>query len=222
MRRPTNYLLLDKDDITKVCGIMSSKEILKEISNSRLVAILQNEHEYFRDKYVLVEEVFKENKHDITDVKVDESKKKYYYANINGQFYSIDKRSNKRKELTLFIGRYGVDVKINHVLYNAKNLMAETFFRGYNARDFVITKDNNPFNISLKNLAIIDSNTYSKYAKGFNRQRTVALYENNKMIKAWNSANSCAKELFVSPQTVLNYCNNKTPIKKRMYDLRWI
>ena len=52
MANHKNYLLLDKDDITKVCGVVSSKEILKELTHSQIISCLNN-GKLFRNKYIL-------------------------------------------------------------------------------------------------------------------------------------------------------------------------
>ena len=55
-----NYLMLNKDDITEVCGVISKAEVKKELALT--------EHQFwlfvylgkiFREKYILVEEEFK-------------------------------------------------------------------------------------------------------------------------------------------------------------------
>ncbi len=52
-----NYLMLDKDDITKSYGKISKKELLKELDfkEYQLVSFLNNQG-VFREKYILVED----------------------------------------------------------------------------------------------------------------------------------------------------------------------
>lgn len=52
-----NYLMLDKDDITKSYGKISKKELLKELGfkEYQLVSFLNNQG-IFREKYILVED----------------------------------------------------------------------------------------------------------------------------------------------------------------------
>lgn len=49
--------MLNKDDITEVCGVITTHEILEEISRTQLDQCLRNGYTYpFRNKYVLVED----------------------------------------------------------------------------------------------------------------------------------------------------------------------
>ena len=61
MRKYNDYLMLDKDDITKVCGVISSREILKEMTSSKFRSLLAN-GKLFRDKYILIEKEFNQEK----------------------------------------------------------------------------------------------------------------------------------------------------------------
>lgn len=49
--------------------------------------------------------------------------------------------------------------------------------------------------------------------------RIVIEIKDNKIVRQWNSINQAAKELYLTRQTIMNYCNNKT--KNKQYDLRW-
>lgn len=61
MPRRINYLLLDKDDITFVCGIISCQQAMKELGydNQQFENMLKGQR-IFKNKYVLVEEKFSE------------------------------------------------------------------------------------------------------------------------------------------------------------------
>lgn len=48
----------------------------------------------------------------------------------------------------------------------------------------------------------------------------VGLFINKKKANEWTSARDAAKDLYISNQTVCDYCNQKT--KKPLYDLRWL
>ena len=43
--------------------------------------------------------------------------------------------------------------------------------------------------------------------------------ENGKVIRKWASINKAAKDLYLTRQTIMNYCNNKT--KKKQFNLMW-
>lgn len=49
--------------------------------------------------------------------------------------------------------------------------------------------------------------------------RIVIEIKDNKIVRQWNSINQAAKELYLTRQTIMNYCNNKT--KKKQFNLMW-
>lgn len=49
--------------------------------------------------------------------------------------------------------------------------------------------------------------------------RPVVEVENGKIIRKWSSIRKAAKDLYLTRQTVANYCNNKT--KKKQFNLKW-
>lgn len=49
--------------------------------------------------------------------------------------------------------------------------------------------------------------------------RPIVEVENGKIIRKWASINKAAKDLFLTRQTVMNYCNNKT--KNKQFNLKW-
>ena len=54
-----NYLLLDKDDITKICGIISRQQVMLELNyNKTQFENFIIHQRLFKNKYILVEEKF--------------------------------------------------------------------------------------------------------------------------------------------------------------------
>ena len=51
------------------------------------------------------------------------------------------------------------------------------------------------------------------------KERVVIEIENNKIVRQWDSINKASKELYLTRQTIMNYCNNKT--KKKQFNLMW-
>lgn len=49
--------------------------------------------------------------------------------------------------------------------------------------------------------------------------RIVVEIKDNKVVRQWNSINKASKELYLTRQTIMNYCNNKT--KKKQINLMW-
>ena len=59
MSNRINYLMLDKDDITKICGIISRQQAMKELNyNHQQFENLLKGQRLFKNKFVLVEEKF--------------------------------------------------------------------------------------------------------------------------------------------------------------------
>ena len=57
-RKPTNLLMLDKDDITQVCGTITSSEVRKELNLSYTKYVIFLDYSKpFRDKYILIEDL---------------------------------------------------------------------------------------------------------------------------------------------------------------------
>lgn len=215
--------MLDAKDITNVCGVISRKDVLREISNSMLINILQNPEKYlFRNLYILVEESFGDESkdEDFEEVKFTESKYYIYYVNKNGNIYNIAKKTKKRKELTKFLRHGYAHVKANKQDYRIKNLVAQTFIPGTDKYDVVLQKNNNVFDCSLENLIVINQSQYKKFTGAMSRSQEVGLFENGKLVRKWSSARKCAKSLFCSYQTIMDICNKKT--KRPMYDVRWL
>lgn len=40
-----------------------------------------------------------------------------------------------------------------------------------------------------------------------------------KITRKWSSVSKCAKDLYLTRQTIMNYCNNKT--KNKAFNLEW-
>lgn len=52
-----------------------------------------------------------------------------------------------------------------------------------------------------------------------NEARPVIEVEDGKIVRRWSSAKKASEDLFLTRQTVMNYCNNKT--KNKSYNLMW-
>ena len=119
-----NYLMLDKDDITKSYGKISKKKLLKELGfkEYQLVSFLNNQG-IFREKYILVEDDEKEG---ILIGEVTGKKAKKYYATRDGRFY-IKWASGCITELYPFPKKRGNEtiavIRFNRKERYAKNLI---------------------------------------------------------------------------------------------------
>lgn len=151
-----NYLMLDKDDITKSYGKISKKELLKELDfkEYQLVSFLNNQG-IFRGKYILVED---DEKDGILIGEVTGKKAKKYYATRDGRFY-IKWASGCITELYPFPKKRGNEtiavIRFNRKERYAKNLIASLFIKEMNKSDSVLQKDGNWENVSVENLEIV-------------------------------------------------------------------
>lgn len=221
-----NYLTLNKDDITEVCGVISKAEVKKELALT--------EHQFwlfvylgkiFREKYILVEEEFKKEKQEIVIKEVKGDRARTYSVDTLGRFYIKWKKSGKKREIFPYIKKKTntdkkyLAVKIDGKEYIAKNLIAAVFIRSYKKNDIVICNDGDFRNIRLDNLNIVQKKEYCK-ERTTSKNAKVGLFENNELVQSYPSTRKAGSALFLSRQTICDYCNNK--VKKPIYDLRWI
>lgn len=214
-----NYLMLDKNDITNVCGVISRKDILKEISNNDLVVILNLKGRFFRDKYVLVEEYFND-KQEYKEEIVYEGKRGNYYVNTNGEIFVVYHKSGEKRILSKFKKRYAAYVKLGDKGdFPVKNLVAKAFLGAKN-EEVVITKSGKMFDCRVDNLVVMSKAERGKVTGPLSKSKPVGLFENDKLVKKWSSARKAAKDLFCSYQCVMDVCNKKT--KNPLFDVRWL
>lgn len=217
------FLMLDKNNINNVCGVITKKEVLKEITEADLNRILNLNGSYFRDKYFLVEEEFKrESKERFDEVRILETAIGDYYATSKGEFFVIYKKNNKKRMLSKFVKRGNIFVRIGKKQYTAKNLVAQTFIEGTNKNDIVTLKDGDIFNCSVDNLEVTKRSKFSKKVGGLARSKAVGLYEDDKLMKTWESASACSRDMYCSIQCIFDYCDGKRNKEKQMFDVRWI
>lgn len=212
-----NYLMLDKDDITNVCGVISRKDVLKEITKNQLTSILDWPFKnLFRGKYILVEDdVSKE-----LVIPFRTGVKGTYFVTSHGKFYVVYNKSKKKRYLKPYLKDGDFVVRIYDKVYLCKNLIAKLFISEYKSGDVVLLKDNRKNNLKVDNLVVIPKEIYAMKTGPLSRSQAVGLFENNKIVKRWSSARKCAKDMYCSCQTIMDYCNGK--VKKPMFDVRWI
>lgn len=227
-----NYLMLNKDDITEVCGVITKKDVEKEIGATQLASCLRNGYTYpYRGKYVLVEEEFKRKnakpkEEKFKYVKFCEGKRGTYYVSSDGEFFIKYNKSGKVKKLTPYMHNRKdkrencLTISINKRSYHAKNIVAMLFLKGYQKGDIVCCKNNDPNDIRADNLKIIPKSDYAKTTYGLIAAQKVGLFEDGKLIRKWASARKCAKDMYCSYQMIMDICNNKW--QKKEFDVRWL
>lgn len=215
-----NYLMLNKNDITEVCGVITRKEVVKEIGELELANILTVPKLHsFRGKYLLVEENFEDEFKEIT-VKLHENKTHFWLITNIGEFYKVSKRTKHKQKLTPYLKKDCMWVKINSKDFSCKSLLAMVFINEWKRGDIVLHKDGNIRNLKTNNLIVIPKEVYAKVTGPKSRSQAVGLFENGSLIRKWSSARKCAKDMHCSYQMIMDYCNKK--VKKPEFDVRWL
>lgn len=107
-----NYLMLNKDDITEVCGVISKAEVKKELALT--------EHQFwlfvylgkiFREKYILVEEEFKKEKQEIVIKEVKGDRARTYSVDTLGRFYIKWKKVERKGKYFLISKRKQIPIR---------------------------------------------------------------------------------------------------------------
>lgn len=206
------YIMLDKDDITEVCGVIDEKDLIQEIGEQGLWRVLYVDNVFYKDMFILVEDEIKK--------KFYETKEREYFATNEGWIYSLTKKNKVRKTLVGFRKKGVRTIKFGNKTIAAKNLIAHLFYEDYKEGDIVLQKDGSYYNVSLENLVVVPKERYSIVTGALSKSQAVGLYEDEKLVKKWSSARKCAKDMYCSYQTIMDYCNKK--VKKPMFDVRWI
>lgn len=216
------YLMLDENDITNVVGEVSSDELIKELNFKNyndMYSWIRRNHKY---KGCWLVEKF-ENEED-TSKKVDsqliyEKNGRRYYINTDCQIYVIDKNGRK-KYLSIYQkpghpkSKYYCKVCDHEV--DVVRLLALSFLRMKQNECSILDGV-----LNLKNIRIMSRTECSSFVGKMARvNKPVGLFENGKIKKKFRSVREAANHLYLSYQTVSDYCNNRT--KKPMMDLRWI
>lgn len=110
-------------------------------------------------------------------------------------------------------------VKMNGKEYNCARLVANAFIKPLKSNEQVYHKNGLPFDNFYRNLEILTPKVLGKKVGHLSRSKRVVEIKNNEIIRSWRSSRKAGKELFISRQTIADYCNNKT--KKKMYNLMW-
>ena len=110
-------------------------------------------------------------------------------------------------------------VKIRDKEFNCARLVATYFIRPLKDDERVYHKNKLDFDNFYRNLEIMSLSKLGRITGHVSKSKRVVEVKNNEIIRSWRSARKAAKELFVSYQTVMDYCNKK--VKNPMYNLKW-
>lgn len=110
-------------------------------------------------------------------------------------------------------------IKIGNKERNCARLVANAFIQPLTSDDCVFHKNGLQFDNHFRNLDILTRQEVSKKTGHISRSQSVVLIKNGEIKKWYRSGRVAGKELFISYQTVSDYCNGK--VKNKMYNLMW-
>lgn len=110
-------------------------------------------------------------------------------------------------------------VKLDGKECNCARAVANAFIKPLKPKDRVRHKNGLSFDNYYRNLEVLDIKECGTKTGFIARSRNVVLVENGEIKKLWRSGRKAAKHLFISKQTVSDYCNGK--VKKKMFNLMW-
>ena len=146
-----------------------------------------------------------------------------YFANYDGQVFRVLK-TGKLRELKgykkgnmymvkLTRGGISIEYPMNRIVWEAfKGPIPE----GY----LVVRKTRVGTENSIPNLKLRTRAQHGKKTGPMSKSKAVNLLDHEgNIIDSWSSARDAAKDLFISYQTVMDYCNRK--VKRPMLNLQW-
>lgn len=110
-------------------------------------------------------------------------------------------------------------VKIGNKPMIAARIVANAFIRPIKQNETVYHKNGLNFDNYYRNLLILSRKELGKKTGHISKSKRVVEIKNNEIVRSWRSSRQAEKELFISRQTVSDYCNNK--VKKPMFNLMW-
>lgn len=110
-------------------------------------------------------------------------------------------------------------VKIKDKEINCSRLVANYFIKQLSPDERVYHKNKLEFDNHYKNLKILSLKELGKRTGYISKSKRVVEVKDNEIVREWRSAREVEKTLFISRQTVCDYCNKK--VKKPMFNLMW-
>ena len=220
MPKYIEYLMLNPNDPTEVLGEVTSKKIQKDMNmnNFQFRSWLSRGGMY--KGCVLVEKYFDEDpreKKQFDQLILTSDSGKRYYATSDCHIYVIYK-NRKKKYLSIYRKkgrRNQYFVKLGDKEQNAVRIFALQFL-GMRSNQVCILEGD----LRLENIKIFNKHDFASITGKMSKSIPVGLFDSDHKVREWQSARDAAKDLFISKQTVCDYCNGRT--KKPMYDLRWL
>lgn len=141
-----------------------------------------------------------------------------YYIDVNGRIKKIHK--NKKEKILKTYRKGSIQIiKINGKQRNVARLVVESFYRKLKKDEVVVHVNGIILDNRLENLKIMKKKEAGKITGALAKQKTILLMENGEIKQIFKGTREAERKLFISRQTVSDYCNNK--VKHKMYDLIW-
>ncbi len=141
-----------------------------------------------------------------------------YYIDVNGRIKKVYKNKNQKILRTYRKGSIQI-IKINGKQRNVARLVVESFYRKLKKDEVVVHVNGIILDNRLENLKIMKRKEAGKITGALAKQKTILLMENGEIKQIFKGTREAEKKLFISRQTVSDYCNDK--VKHKMYDLIW-
>lgn len=141
-----------------------------------------------------------------------------YQVSNYGRFRKKNPKNGYRY-LKPFRKRNLFQVKIKDKDFNCARLVANAFIKTLSKEDRVYHKNKNESDNYYRNLEVVSLKELGKRTGHISKSQRVVEVKDEDIIRDWPSARKAAKDLFISYQTVMDYCNNK--VKKPMFNLMW-
>lgn len=110
-------------------------------------------------------------------------------------------------------------VKVNGKVFTVARLVASGFIKPLTEEDCVYHKNSMQWDNYFRNLLVVNKKELGKMTGAISKSKKVVEVKNGEIIRSWNSTRKAGKELFISYQTVCDYCKGK--VINPMYNLMW-
>lgn len=213
------YLMLDQMDITKVVGEITSDELMEELHfKNRCSFESWLSYKGIYKGCVIVEKYDTPDKSEIQTKLIYEKKGRKYFINSNCKIYVIYKSGSKRY-LSIYQkknkpGKYFCKIS-DHEIDVVRTLAIN--FLGMKKEQNCMIKGK----LELSNIKVMDERECRRITgKMAKVNKPVGYFIDGRCVKKFHSTRDAGKFLFMSYQTVSDYCNHRT--HNRLLDLRWI
>lgn len=132
-----------------------------------------------------------------------------YQVSNHGRF----RKQNPIRKNNLFL------VKIKDKNFNCARLVANAFIKKLEKNERVYHKNKLKNDNYYRNLKVVSLQELGKLTGHISNSKRVVEVKNGEIARGWRSARKCGLDLFISYQTVNDYCNCK--VECPMFNLMW-